>query len=316
MNGSGHENIHHTELDDLLAYLDGVVQSFEEHPDQATREAVFGMLQAIDALHREGLKRLAAYLEQGGAAQLMGDAAKADRVVYTLLGLYDMLPPDEESMADVEAALARVQPYVESHGGTLKVLDVDGGVVHVEMGGACRGCPGSQMTLQRGVQRALEENFPAFKELVVHEAPPTVGVAGDNGLIGLDEIQTAPSYLQAPAFKTVARMEEVAPGTMKQVQVEDVRTLVANVDGDVYALGDDCPGSMLPLSAGELDGAILTCPWHGERFDVRSGRRLQENDGRRGENAAFYPVAIEDGEIKVAVNVSAHPPLREGSYEG
>ena len=316
MNGLESETSHHAELEELLAYLDGVVQSFEEHPDESTRQAVFGMLQAIDALHREGLRRLAAYLERQGAAQLLGDAAEADRVIYTVLGLYDMLPADEASLADVEAALARVQPYVESHGGSLKVLDVDGGTVHVEMGGACRGCPGSQITLQRGVQRALEENFPAFEELVVHEAATSGGVAGENGLIGLDQIQTAPSYLQAPKFETVAHLKEVAPGTMKQVQIQDVRALLANVDGDVYALADDCPGSVLPLSAGELDGAILTCPWHGERFDVRTGRRLQGDGERRGEHAPFYPVAMEDGKIQIAVNVTARPPLREASYDG
>lgn len=316
MNGSGNEKSHHTELEALLAYLDDVVQSFEKHPDEDTRQAVFGMLQAIDALHREGLKRLAAYLEQRGAGQLLEDAAEADRVVYTVLGLYDMLAPDEEALAGVEAALARVQPYVESHGGTLKVLDVEGGIVHVEMGGACRGCAGSQITLQRGVKKALEENFPGFEDLVVHEASVSVGVAGENGLIGLDKIETAPSYVQAPAFEPVARLDDVAPGTMKQVQLGDIRVLLANVDGDVYALGDRCPGSVLPLSAGELDGNIVTCPWHGERFDARSGRRLQENGRRRGEDAPFYPLAIKDGEIHVAVNVSTRPPLREGSYEG
>lgn len=314
MNGLESENSHNTELKELLAYLDGVVQSFEEHPDEATRQAVFGMLQAIDALHREGLKRLEAYLEQRGAAQLLGDAAEADQVIYTVLGLYDMLPPDEESVADVEAALARVQPYVESHGGTLKVLDVDGGIVHVEMGGACRDCPGSQITLQRGVQQALEEDFPAFEELVVHETPTSVGVAGENGLIGLDQIQTRPTFLQAPDFKAVAPVDEVAPGTVKQVHVEETQALVANVDGDIYALGDFCPGSMLPLSAGELDGAILTCPWHGERYDIRTGHRL-ENDRGGGDNLPFYPVAIEDGKIQIAVNVSTRPPLRERSHE-
>lgn len=316
MNGSGSEKSHHTELEALLSYLDDAVQFFEGHPDEDTRQAVFGMLQAIDALHREGLKRLATYLEQHGAAQLLGDAAEADRVIYTLLGLYGMLPPDEEILADVEAALAHVQPYVESHGGTLKVLEVDGGIVHVEMGGACRGCPGSQITLQRGVKKALEENYPAFEDLVVHEASVSAGLAGGNGLIGLDRIETAPSYLRAPAFEPVARVDDVAPGTMKQVQLDEIRVLLANVDGDVYALGDRCPGSVLPLSAGELDGNVVTCPWHGERFDVRSGRRLQENGRRRGENASFYPLAIEDGKIHVAVNVSARPPLREASYEG
>lgn len=50
--------------------------------------------------------------------------------------------------------------------------------------------------------------------------------------------------------------------------------MLANVDGDVYALEDECSHEEFPLSDGELDGAEVECIYHGARFDVCSGRPL------------------------------------------
>lgn len=313
---SGSNNSHQFQLDDLLAYLDDVVRSFESHPDAATRQAVFGMLQALDAVHREGLKRLASFMDAQDAGDLLAAAAGADRVIYTLLGLYDMLPGDPESVAQVDAALARIRPYIESHGGTLSLLNVDQGVVHVEMGGACHGCPGSQITLQRGVQRALEEEFPDFVELIVHEPTAPIGVASEPGFISLDRVQPTRTYLQAPDFQPVAALNDVPPGRMRQVEVAQAQVMLANVEGDAYAVAAFCPGSMLPLTSGTLEGPIITCPWHGERFDVRNGRCLAQNGRHDTPSLPVYPVAIQDGTIRIAVNVATRPILTKAANEG
>ncbi len=45
-----------------------------------------------------------------------------------------------------------------------------------------------------------------------------------------------------------------------------------NIDGTFYALDGVCPHQGGPLGRGELEGCIVTCPWHGWQFDVRTGR--------------------------------------------
>jgi nitrite reductase/ring-hydroxylating ferredoxin subunit len=45
-----------------------------------------------------------------------------------------------------------------------------------------------------------------------------------------------------------------------------------NVGGEFYALDGVCPHQGGPLGKGCLSGPILTCPWHGWQFDVRSGQ--------------------------------------------
>ena len=303
-------DVHHIPFDELIAHLDGLVAAFDEHPDQETREAVLQLLQGIDAMHREAFKRLAAFLEDHHAGHLLSEAAQIDRLLNTVLNLYDVVP-SEAMVSQVEAALARVRPYIESHGGQLKVLSVEGGLVHLEMGGSCHGCAGSTITLQRGVEQALREGFPGFEEIVVHEPAPDAGIVDQQGFISLDQIQVSMAVLQAPEFTPVTQLEELPTGTMKQVTLDDVRALVANVEGEIYAAADLCPGSALPLSGGTLSGATITCPWHNERYDVRSGKCLELAGRRDSPRLPVYPVAVVDGGIGIAVNVTARPLLAE-----
>jgi len=302
-------NVQHVPLDELIAHLDGLIAAFEEHPDPATREAVMELLQGIDAMHREAFQRLAAFLEDHHARHLLVEAAQADRLLNSVLNLYDALP-EEAVIPQVEAALARVLPYIESHGGVLKILSVEGGIVHVEMGGACQGCAGSTLTLRRGVEKALRDGFPGFEEVVVHEPPPPAGLMNSQGLISLNQI-VPPFIMQAPVFRPVAALEDLPPGAMKPVALDGVRALVANVDGELFAVGEVCPGSSLPLTLGTLEGALIICPWHNERYDVRSGQCVETAGRRDNPRLPVYPVAVVDGEIRMAVNVPARPTLLE-----
>ncbi len=47
--------------------------------------------------------------------------------------------------------------------------------------------------------------------------------------------------------------------------------VVCRVDGQLYALVDNCSHADTPLSSGRLRGPVLVCPLHGSGFDVRDG---------------------------------------------
>lgn len=78
-----------------------------------------------------------------------------------------------------------------------------------------------------------------------------------------------------PRWARVAVASEVPAGGLRAVSTETCAVVLANVDGDIYALEDRCSHQDYPLSAGELEGDELECPFHGARFDVCSGRALQ-----------------------------------------
>lgn len=99
-------------------------------------------------------------------------------------------------------------------------------------------------------------------------------------------------------FVRVAALDDVPPGTLLGVEVAGARVCLANVDGEIYALQDNCSHKDFPLSAGELDDGQLECSWHGARFDVESGRALCLPAIRP---VRTYDVKVEDGQIFVAV---------------
>ena len=68
---------------------------------------------------------------------------------------------------DVIAVLDLIRPSLQADGGDVKFISVDeDGVVTVELQGACKGCPMSQMTLANGVERILKERVPGVTRVV------------------------------------------------------------------------------------------------------------------------------------------------------
>lgn len=69
----------------------------------------------------------------------------------------------------------------------------------------------------------------------------------------------------------VATLEDCPPGSLRPVMVGSDPVVLANVDGEVYAVLDRCSHEDLPLSDGETEGTILVCQHHGARYDLTTG---------------------------------------------
>ena len=68
---------------------------------------------------------------------------------------------------DVRAVLELIRPSLQADGGDVKLIGVnDEGVVTVELQGACKGCPMSQLTLANGVERILKERVPGVTSVI------------------------------------------------------------------------------------------------------------------------------------------------------
>jgi nitrite reductase/ring-hydroxylating ferredoxin subunit len=77
-------------------------------------------------------------------------------------------------------------------------------------------------------------------------------------------------------FIDISDIKDVPPGKLKHVEVEEKEILLANSDGKLHALCDRCSHMNAPLSMGTLNGKVVTCPMHGARFDVTTGKKLGE----------------------------------------
>lgn len=70
--------------------------------------------------------------------------------------------------ASVKEVIEQIRPMLQADGGDIELVSVDEatGVVSVRLQGACKGCPGAQMTLKMGVERHLKEKVPEVTEVV------------------------------------------------------------------------------------------------------------------------------------------------------
>jgi nitrite reductase/ring-hydroxylating ferredoxin subunit len=98
------------------------------------------------------------------------------------------------------------------------------------------------------------------------------------------------------AFTKVATVQEVPAGTGKLVEAAGRKVALFNVGGTFYAIDDTCTHRGGPLSEGELNGAEVTCPWHGARFDVTTGANLSPP---APSGVARYQVQVAGDEIQI-----------------
>jgi nitrite reductase/ring-hydroxylating ferredoxin subunit len=84
-------------------------------------------------------------------------------------------------------------------------------------------------------------------------------------------MQTAKVRLNLGEFVKVCELSDVPPGTMYPADVGDVRLMIVNVDGTLYATDRICTHETADLSTGFLNESEVTCPLHLSRFDVKTG---------------------------------------------
>jgi nitrite reductase/ring-hydroxylating ferredoxin subunit len=99
-------------------------------------------------------------------------------------------------------------------------------------------------------------------------------------------------------FMDTSDIKDVPPGKMRHVEVEEKEIMLANSDGKVYALCDRCSHMNAPLSMGTLNGMVVTCPMHGARFDVTTGKKV---GGPTAPDLSKFPEPIPESLQKMFV---------------
>ncbi len=72
-------------------------------------------------------------------------------------------------------------------------------------------------------------------------------------------------------YLTVGRLSELPDNSLRGIEVDGVRIVLARVGDEVHALHDQCSHEEFPLSDGEIVGKQVTCLLHGARFDLQTG---------------------------------------------
>jgi nitrite reductase (NADH) small subunit len=95
----------------------------------------------------------------------------------------------------------------------------------------------------------------------------------------------------------VASAADVPPGEARVVEAGGKPIALVNADGTFYAMDNTCLHRGGPLGEGDLEGMVLTCPWHGWRWDIRTGA----NVNNPAVKVSCFPVTVEGGSVYVEV---------------
>jgi nitrite reductase/ring-hydroxylating ferredoxin subunit len=93
----------------------------------------------------------------------------------------------------------------------------------------------------------------------------------------------------------VGEASDVSAGEGRVVDAGGRTLALFNVAGAYYAIDNGCPHRGGPLGEGDLDGRLVTCPWHAWRWDVTTGA----NANNPAVRVPCFPVTVEQGQIFV-----------------
>jgi len=99
-------------------------------------------------------------------------------------------------------------------------------------------------------------------------------------------------------FVKVADKKNLPTGKAIAVSVNNKKIAVFNINNCYFAIDDECSHAGGSLSEGEVEGYVVTCPWHGATFDVQTGQALSAPAFDQVKN---YKVKIEGNDIQIEV---------------
>jgi 3-phenylpropionate/trans-cinnamate dioxygenase ferredoxin subunit len=113
-------------------------------------------------------------------------------------------------------------------------------------------------------------------------------------------------------YVAIGKTGEFTDGSKKKITVEGQEIMLAKAGGNYYAVNNRCPHLKGDLSAGTLEGTIITCPRHGSQFDIRDGKNVRWLKGtglfsavgkalKSPQGLTSYKVKVEGDTISVEV---------------
>lgn len=275
--------------DRIQSILDDSVASGDAKRVAAVEEVVRG----LSSLYGAGLRRILEITnETCEQPEALLKALGRDELISSLLVLHELHPVDVRTR--IENGLARVRPYLASHGGDVEVLDIDteSGVVHMRLNGSCDGCPSSAETLRYAVETAVKAAAPEIGSLEVE------GLRGpqyaEEDLIPLETV-TRP---EAPADWLAIPAPALGDGHGVLLNLDSQVIVAVRLAGRFYAYRNQCPSCGAEIEEVMISEDALVCPSCSTAFDIQAAGRRRGDDGLP---LTPIPLLEEQGSLRVAV---------------
>ncbi|MEO7960800.1 MAG: NifU family protein [Ginsengibacter sp.] len=275
-----------TELNRKSERIQDLLEQIDLLPDDHAKSMMQECMQETLSFYGHGLERILNIIVSGNSAaatELLNKLIE-DNFVNGLLLIHDLHPLDLQTR--LHMALDKVRPYMDTHGGSVEIIDLTDGIATLKLAGNCKGCPSSASTLEFGIKQAIEEHCPDLLELKIEG-----GSMSSLAINGNDTRHTATRW------EKVTGTHNLENGDMRSKNIEGNFIIFCKVSDNLYAYRDFCPACELPLHSGKLEGKVLSCRM-GHQYNVQLAGRCIDNEELHLEP---FPLTNENGELRISV---------------
>lgn len=307
--------------------IESLLGELQEIADPRVRARAQEAVRLIVQLYGAALGRIVEGLREAGADRLLAELNE-DELVASLLLVHGLQVDTLQER--IEKALEEVRPYLDSHGGDVRLLSIADDTVTLEMLGSCDGCPSSAVTLELAVKGAIEAAAPEIDvielEGATSEQSDTAGQSGGTeNLIAPESLMQRPAAFggpasvpgtssgqggtvqqggssQGPSWEALDMARDLPVSTVTSVRLAGTDVLVCRLKAGVYAYQDRCRACGGGLAEASLEGPRLSCPDCDAVYDVQQAGEAVEGAGGPLQP---LPVLERDGRLEVAIPAAA-----------
>jgi len=291
MNETIAEIIEETTAFDQLNIL---LESIEQHPEEAVRNHVRALVYTLLDLHHGALQRIVEIVSAQPEGERILQELNDDELVQAVLMVHELMAQPLETR--IENALEIARQQLKIYGADVELLEVKNGVAQLKLFGGASTANVSTTILKAEIEHALHEHTP---DLLNVEYEDTIAPTRPVKLVQIlprriVQDDSSPKEFYMP----IIRHDQVPDNKLRVVETGGINLLLCNVAGTIYAFQNRCAEGGLPLGESLLDDGVLTCPCHGFQFDARQKGRCLTNPELRLES---LPMRVENEIVKVAL---------------
>jgi len=278
--------------------IEALLQELGAAADPRVRAKAEELVRLLMELYGSALARILETVDNTDSADAILDRLATDDLVASLLVLHGLHPLNVETR--IARALDRVRPYLGSHGGDVKLLGVNEGVVHLRLEGSCHSCPSSTVTMKLAIERAIEEAAPEVVRIEVEGASSSASAGLNGNGTGHESNPTAREDRERNAGKwiTLDKPPDFSGGNLAPTKLAGANILLCRIGETFYAYRDSCPSCGSTLGRSVVQENLLTCSSCARRYDLRSAGQCLDMDEL---HLAPLPLLVERDGMKVAV---------------
>ena len=282
-------------LEETTAFdqLNILLESIEQHPEEAVRNHVRALVYTLLDLHHGALQRIVEIVSAQPSGDEILKELNDDELVQAVLMVHDLMAQPLETR--IENALEIAREQLKIYGADVELVSVKNGVAGLKLFGGASTANVSTSILKAEIEHALHEHTP---DLLNVEYEDLIASSRPQKLVQIMSRQPAKDTSSKEFYMPIIRVDQVPENALCVVETGGINLLLCDVAGTIYAFQNRCAEGNSALGESVLEDGILICSCHGYQFDVRQKGRCTTNSDLRLESLAMR---VENEVVKVAL---------------